>query len=357
MKFNYTGSQYEQLAREEFCRTFDAIPFVSDVEIFSTTGQQSDFGDFYAIVHFENDEEPMHFLIEVKSKGERRYVNQFMHMASQYNNDADYYVFMAPYFSEESAQIMKNEGYSYMDLSGNCYILTKRIILHVSGQANKYLEKREKKNYLSKTSHAASAIMRTMLDDMDKEWQVVSLAKRSGKAMGTVSNVKSFLKDRDWIRDCQNGFKLCNIREMLYAWARDYHQKDARTYEFYSLDGVAEIEQEITKWSSKHDKSAILGGFSAAARYAPTVRYKKVDVYVEQQYFEEFIRDLDLQRVNSGGNVTIIIPHDETPCLYYKVINDSFVTSPVQTILDLFGNAGRGEEAAEAIIVKEYKGV
>ena len=86
-------------------------------------------------------------------------------------------------------------------------------------------------------------------------------------------------------------------------------------------------------------------------------RYKKVDVYVEQQYFEEFIRDLDLQRVNSGGNVTIIIPHDETPCLYYKVINDSFVTSPVQTILDLFGNAGRGEEAAEAIIVKEYKGV
>lgn len=116
--------------------------------LFDNGTTKSDFGDFYAIVHFENDEEPMHFLIEVKSKGERRYVNQFMHMASQYNNDADYYVFMAPYFSEESAQIMKNEGYSYMDLSGNCYILTKRIILHVSGQANKYLEKTRKEKII-----------------------------------------------------------------------------------------------------------------------------------------------------------------------------------------------------------------
>ena len=355
MKFNYTESQYVQLAREQFCRTFDEIPFVSDIEIIPT-GLQRGFGDFHAIVHFENDEKPVHFWVEVSSNGEKRYVNRFMLIASQYNND-DCYMFMAPYFSEESAKIMKNRKYSYMDLSGNCYILTKRIILHVSGQANQYIEKREKKNYLSKASSAASTIMRAMLDDIDEEWQVITLAEKTGKAIGTVSNVKSFLKDRDWIQDYKKGFKLCNIKEMLYAWARDYHKKDARTYEYYSLDGIAEIETGITKWSRKHDESAILGGFSAAARYAPTVRYKKVEVYVEQQYFEEFVRDLDLQMVNSGGNVTIIIPHDETPCLYRKELNDSFITSPVQTILDLLGNAARGEEAADAIIAKEYRGI
>ena len=355
MKNNYTESQYIQLAREQFCKTFNEIPFVSDIEIIPI-GLQREFGDFHAIVYFEDGEKPVHFWVEVKSNGERRYVNQFMLMASQHKDD-DCYIFMAPYFSEESAEIMKNEKYSYMDLSGNCYILTKRIILHVSGQANQYIEKREKKNYLSKASSAASTIMRTMLDDMDKEWQVITLAEKTGKAIGTVSNVKSFLRDRDWIRDCQKGFKLCNIKEMLYAWARDYHKKDTRTYECYSFDSVAEMEHEITKWSRKHDESAILGGFSAAARYAPTVRYKKVEVYVEQQYFEEFVKDLDLQMVKSGGNVTIIIPHDETPCLYHKERNDSFITSPVQTILDLLGNPARGEEAAEAIITKEYRGI
>lgn len=353
MKVNYMETQYLQLAREQFCKTFAEIPFVSDIEIIPT-GLQRGFGDFHAIVHFEDTEHPSHFWVEVRSNGERRYVNQFMLTASQYDND-DCYVFMAPYFSEESAETMKNRNYSYMDLSGNCYILTKRIILRVSGQENKFIDKREKKNYLSKASSAASTIMRTMLDDLEEEWQVITLAQRTGKAIGTVSNVKSFLRDKDWIEECAQGFKLCNIKEMLYAWARDYHKKDARTYELYSLDSVAEIEQEIKKWSENHDNSAVLGGFSAAARYAPTVRYKKVDVYVEQQYFDEFVKDLDLQMVNSGGNVSITIPHDETPCMYSKVINDFLITSPVQTIIDLLGNAGRGEEAAEAIILKEYK--
>lgn len=353
MKQNLVETQYEQLAREQFCKTINNIPFVSDIEIIPT-GLQRGFGDFNAIVHFTDCEEPIRFCIEVKPNGEKRFVNLFMMMASQYKDDACY-IFMAPYISEESARAMKEGKYSYMDLSGNCYILTRRIFLYVCGQTNKFVVKKEKKNYLSKSSSAASAIIRTMLNVPKKQWQVITLAQESGKALGTVSNVKSFLRDRDWIKDSKNEFKLKNFKEMLYVWAKDYHKKDARSYEFYSLETISELEQEITEWSVTHDNGAILGGFSAAARYAPTVRYKKVDVYVEPQFFDEFVKDLDLQSVSSGGNVVITIPHDETPCMYAKMINGSYVTSPAQTVIDLLGNAGRGEEAADAIIMKEYQ--
>lgn len=81
---------------------------------------------------------------------------------------------------------------SYMDLSGNCYILTKRFLLYVSGQDNKFIIHREKKNYLSKSSSAASAIIRTMLNEPERKWQVKTLAQESNTALGTVSNVKSF---------------------------------------------------------------------------------------------------------------------------------------------------------------------
>lgn len=37
------------------------------------------------------------------------------------------------------------------------------------------------------------------------------------------------------------------------------------------------------------------------------------------------------------------------------MINDSYVTSPAQTVIDLHGNVGRGEEVADAIIMKEYQ--
>ena len=354
MKQNLTENQYLQLAKEQFCQIMKTVPFVSDIEIVNT-GLQRGFGAFHAIVHYSDNNETQRFCVEVKSNGEKRFVNMFMMLASQYHDDSCY-VFMAPYISEASAESIYESNLSYIDLSGNCYILSKRIVIHFQGNENKYIEKREKKNYLSKASSAASAIIRTMLSDIERSWQVITLSKESNKAIGTVSNVKSFLRDRDWINETSRGeFKLQNIKEMLYAWAKDYHKKDSRTFEYYSLDSIAELEQKISDWSLKHDYSALLGGFSAAARYAPTVRYKKLEVYVEQQAFNEFLLDMDLQPVSSGGNVVITIPHNETPYMFYREINRSVVTSPAQTVLDLLENAGRGEEAAEAIIAKEFK--
>lgn len=353
MKQNFVESQYIQLAKEQFCQIIKAVPFVSDIEIIPT-GLQCGFGDFHAIVHYSDSDQPQHFCVEVKPNGEKRFVNMFMQMATQYH-DNSCYVFMAPYVSDTSAASLFEHKLSYIDLSGNCYILSRRIIIHFQGNENKYIKKREKRNYFSKASGAASVIMRTMLDNPFACWQVRSLAEITNKSIGMVSNVKGFLCERAWIEEYSHGFELRNIKELLHTWAKDYHKKDNRKFEYYSLDSISELEQKISAWSIKHDNSALLGGFSAAARYAPTVRYKKIEVYVEQQALNEFLLDMDLQAVSSGGNVAVTIPHDETPYMFYREINGSLVTSPVQTVLDLLGNAGRGEEAAEAIIAKVFK--
>ena len=342
-----------QLAKEIFCQIMKTVPFVSDTEII-TTGSQRGFGDFHAIVHYSDSDRPQRFCVEVKSNGERRFVNMFMHMAAQHHDDSCY-VFMAPYISESSADSLIEKKYSYIDLSGNCYILSKRIFIHFLGKENKYIEKGEKRNYFSKAAGAASAIMRTMLERPFACWQVKSLSEITNKSIGMVSNVKAFLCERDWIEEYPHGFELKNIKELLYTWAKDYHKKDDIKFEYYSLDSISVLEQKISAWSFKHDNSALLSGFSAAARYAPVVRYNKLEVYVEQQAFNEFVLDMELQAVSSGGNVVITIPHDETPYMFYREVNGSLVTSSVQTVIDLLGNAGRGEEAAEAIITKEYR--
>ena len=67
-----------------------------------------------------------------------------------------------------------------------------------------------------------------------------------------------------------------------------------------------------------------------------------------------FVQDLSLKKVETGGNVIIYIPNNEAVFIDNRIINNDYVTSPVQTILDLLGVAGRGEEAAEAIYSKEY---
>lgn len=345
--------EYTQLAIEKFTKVMKDIPFVAEVKI-SLSGLQRGFGDFHAEVSFVDDRDPIYFAVEVKANGEKRFANLFVKLASQHNDDKCY-MFMAPYISESSAETILQNNFSYMDLSGNCYILSKYFVIHFSGHPNLYKDHRQKRDYFSKNATAASVVMRTMLDKPHACWKVSLLSELTGKALGTVFNVKKFLQEQDWIEEYQHGFSLKHEKEILYAWAKTYHLRPPRSMEYYSLDAIPKIEAEIQSCNSLYGTNTALGSFSAAARYAPVVRYNKVYVYVEQRNLETLVRELDLQPVSSGGNVIITIPHDGTPCMFTRTINGDLVTSPVQTIIDLLGHKGRGEEAAEAIIQKEFK--
>lgn len=352
MKQNYSERQYAQMAKEQLEKLLEQIPFVSKLEL-DPEFTPRELGDFALHVHFSDSNSEIKLVVEVKSRGEKRFaVNSASRVISPY--DDTYYVFAAPYISEQTAEYLRSKQLSFIDLSGNCYILTRRIIISVSGKPNAFIEHRPQKNYFSKSANAASTIMRTMLNNYKKTWLIKELSEVTGKSMGTVSNVKLFLMNHDWAEDRIIGFGLCNIREMLYAWSKDYQKKREHSYEFYSLDTVPNLEARISEWNRQHHIKAILGSSAAAARYAPVVRYNKLFIYLEQQGIEEFIQEFSLKAVSSGGNVTVIVPHDETPCLFTKDISGSLVTSPVQTIIDLLANAGRGEEAADAIINKEY---
>lgn len=65
---------------------------------------------------------------------------------------------------------------------------------------------------------------------------------------------------------------------------------------------------------------------------------------------------MELKAVSSGGNVLMMLPTDDTELMYTREIDGTGVTSPVQAILDLMTRPGRGEEAAEAIIQKAFRG-
>jgi len=353
MKLVLSETEYEQLAIEKFQKIMKDVPIVSKVET-SLSDSRNKFGDFHVLVHFKDDRDPIKFTVEVKSNGEKRFVNDFIAYASQNRNNV-YYVFMAPYVSKSSADTIIQSNLSYIDLSGNCYIATRHIIIVFSGMPNLYKDQRQKRDYFSKKASAASAVLRTMLSDMHAVWTIKSLSETTGKALGTVYNVKKFMLEQDWIKKYPHGFTVQNADEIVRVWAEEYHMKPQRAIEYYSLNSVPQIESEIASCNAIQNTNAVLGNFSAAARYAPTVRYNKVHVYVEQKSLDVFVKQLKLKPVSSGGNVIIIIPHDVTPCMFTQIINGNLITSPVQTVIDLLGSSGRGEEAAEAIIQKELK--
>lgn len=348
MKHGYTEHQYEQLAQEQICSLVKSIPFVSDVEMH--IGRE---WDFTAVIHFDGDWQPVKLNFDVSARGERKFVERFIRWGESQNHP-QCFVFAAPYITEASAVILKESGYSYMDLSGNCRISVAPLFILIQGKPNKFARHEHDRNYFNRRAAAASVLLRNLLHDYQKIWGVQELSERSGKSIGAAANMKSFLIDHGWAEASKEGFRLCHIEELLRTWAAEYHKRSDRTIRYYSLDQPAVLEQNISDWNKRHGGNAVLGGFSAAARYAPTVRYNKVCVYVAPEDLDEFQEDLGLERVESGENVSITIPHDETPCLFAHEINGYMVTSPVQTVLNLLSGAGRGEEAATAIMDKEF---
>ncbi len=90
-------------------------------------------------------------------------------------------------------------------------------------------------------------------------------------------------------------------------------------------------------------------GFSGADRMAPFVRYSKMMAYVDESR-EDPADFLNLKKVTSGANVTLLTPYDEGVYYGSRDLNGIQVASPIQVYLDLVGERGRGEEAAKELM-------
>ena len=79
------------------------------------------------------------------------------------------------------------------------------------------------------------------------------------------------------------------------------------------------------------------------------VRYQRATAYVERDV-DELARRLGLKRVTSGANVRLIVPGDEGIFAGVRNVDGVAVAAPAQIYVDLLGQRGRGEEAANALL-------
>lgn len=353
MKSNYSEIQFIQIAKERIYELFMRLPVVSRIEITRIYSQTAN-SDFDVLIYLRKRLAPISFAVSVRSRGERRFAVSFATTVMG-NKDSINYIFVAPYISNETADYLQNNGINYMDLCGNCYIIADQIFVAVEGKQNIFNENNYSRNYFSRSASTASMILRTMLFcNPNTVWYVNALAGAANASLGATSNLRRFLIENDCAEDLGSGFKIKNRSELLRLWSKEYGKGTNRTYQFYSIDNISDIERRISDWNHTHETTAVLGFFAAAARYAPTVRYNKVHVYLKQEELSNFVESFELKEVSSGGNINIIIPHDDTVCHYLRTINGDLLTTPEQTVLDLMNVPGRGQEAAEAIIQKEF---
>ncbi len=293
-------------------------------------------------------------LVEAKSSGQprraREAIDQLKRMLSDSRVSDAYPVFAAPYISEASARICRECETGYLDLVGNCGLAFDNAYVERVSPENTYKERRSRASLFSPKS---SRVIRLMLGG-SRPWQVQQLAASAEVSLGLVSKVKKELVEREWILSTEDGIKLSNPEQVLEEWAQSYSYRNSDVAEYYTMASNDESEATVAGWCKENRVRYALTGFSGARMSSPRVRYNRSTIYVDSNP-EVVAASTELKRVETGGNALLLKPYDEGVFQESRVLYGSRVVGPVQLYLDLQSMPGRGEEAAEEVLVRELR--
>lgn len=261
-----------------------------------------------------------------------------------------YPVFAAPYVSDATAALLKDSEIGYLDLAGNCRLAFR----------DAYVEKtcasapKERRGEPSLFSPKASRVLRVLLNEPKRDWQVQQLAKAAEVSIGLTSRIKTELVEREWVTVAASGVRLVQPETALRAWAEAYDYRQNRLFEYYSPDTLGDAETAIAEWCRESGIKYALTGFSGARLSSPRVRYNRATIYVQSK-IDSVAMNTRLKPVDSGGNVVLLKPFDDGVFEGVETRYGLQTVSPAQLYADLRSIAGRGDEAAEEILERELR--
>lgn len=326
------------------------VPFIQVKQVRENQRQGNAEADLVVYLQIK-DRPPQQIVVAVKANGQPRLArdaaNQLLRWCAAFPKA--YGVFMAPYISPQSAGICEKEGVGYHDLAGNCRLSFGQVFIRRESACNPFAQKRNLRSlYAPKSTRVLRVLLMRKLD----WWKTQVLADEACVSLGQVANVKKLLLDREWVAEGDEGFRLTNFKDLLTDWTANYTYRKNIVREFYSMQGTDEVESVLSRACREMDIPYAFTGFSGARRVAPAVRGQRTMAYVST-ISEALLEQVGLKEVQSGANVSLIIPYDEGVYYEAREMDVLRIVCPVQLYLDLKGYKGRGEEAAEAVWKQE----
>ncbi len=334
-------------AFQSFYAILSKVPFVSlDAEAGTKPGEDS-------TVRASVKGRPVKFILEAKAQGEPRIIRMAINQLQDYLKSAKdaYGILAAPYLTDAGRQICKEAGVGCIDLAGNALISIGNIYIDIGGIPNPYPSYRISRSVFSPKS---SRVLRVLMADPAKRWYVEELSREAGISIGLTSRVKQYLLAMEWIREEKKSFYIVKPDEVLSQWVINYSYRKNQVFSYYSSHSEDELEAALRNECEKRKYRYGLTLLSGALKVAPFVRSVRLFSYVDGN-IEDIAAALQLKKVDSGPNVTLLQPYDEGIFYGLQNIQGTNVVSDIQLYLDLKGYKGRGEEAAQAIFDQRIK--
>lgn len=310
------------------------------------------------VIQLQNDGRELAIIIEVKGRGQPRYVRSAIYQLRDYVAHMSHSEFgpniqqlvpmlVSPYLSPEARELCVEHNVCYLDLFGNARLAFGNVFIERS-VADK--PKSEVRALRSVFSPKAAAILRLMLRNPHEAWRVTEIAERADASLGHVSNVRKALLEREWIEERDEGVVLTKPRELMDTWRNNYRRPVGHRITGYTYLHGKQLDDHLSDilGTGRYRPKAICSLHSAAKWISPYGRDSMGTFYADEDGAEYLQRRLELSPMSKGANVSINVIKDES--IFDDAIEPShgiYCTSPIQTYLDLWVGNDRDRESAQ----------
>jgi hypothetical protein len=262
-------------------------------------------------------------------------------------------VLCSPLISPRVAELCREHDVGYLDAAGNCHIAAPGLFLHVEGRAP---VRRDEPKSADPFAVKSSRIVRVLLSDTRRGWQVQELARECDVSLGLASRVKNELVREAYAELRERKLHVRDPESLLNAWSAKY--APPAEHRLYMMDDPPRVERRIAAWSATSRTRYALAGFSGAWRTAPMVRTESTTAYVDlhgDRELREFKEQLGAKEAPSGANLLLWQPLDDFTFYGAREGDGLTVAASLQLYLDLARLPGRGEEAAREVLETEIR--
>ncbi len=344
-----TSSSLVDLAGERLQKVLGGVPFLRPGKPSTQASSSAHVPDLTLPIEVRGQSWTL--VCEVKNSGQPRFVREGAFQLRKYlqtmSSQHAYGVFIAPYLSEESAALLREESLGYLDFAGNCFLSFDGVFVERSGSPHTPERRRELREIFAPK---ASRILRVLFSDPKRSWRVTELAERADVSLGQVSNVRRALLDREWAGTDSQGLKLRKPGAALDAWRLSYAPKHTEQKEYYTLLHGKELSGAIKASFDLLPEGArlVLASFSAAQWLAPFARMAGTYFYANEIAVSALHEHLKLEHASQGTNVSVSVPKGDGEFIdSCEPAPGIRCTGPLQTYLDLSRAGDRGREAAD----------
>jgi len=267
-----------------------------------------------------------------------------------------YPLIIGKYLSKNQREICREENVFYIDLVGNFYIHYPGVYIDKEVESKGFPSEEIERNPFS---DKASLILRKLLKDGSKPWQIRKLAIELKLSPGYVSKIAKRLHELNYASfNSLEGLKLKNRDSLLEDWVNQYKYKKNKKSKYYCLaKGPEDILARLKNLNIPYKINYALSFHAGAYLISPHAVFNEVHIYVsDRESMNFFVDKLNLKPVVQGANLIILFPYYKYSVFYDKQkIKNLWVVSDIQLYLDLYKYPLRGIEQAEHLYEKRLK--